>query len=198
MKMGNFGQLVRPAGEPVKYVEQAVYLGGLLSTASSAKPEVTRRLGEATGTFKALARCWSHANIARARKVEIYSACVLSKLLYNLESLWLLQADLQRLDAFHIRCLRKIYGIPCSYISRVSNMVVLQASQQQPLSELIAVRQAKLYQRIVELPEAHVLRKLTCEPNSDQPKQWHLTRRRGRPKQQWATCVYSSSTYRSL
>ena len=41
----------QPSGEPVKRVNQAVYLGGLLSVDASVAPEVSRRLGEARGTF---------------------------------------------------------------------------------------------------------------------------------------------------
>ena len=87
MRIHNEGQLIQPSGEPVKFVEQAVYLGGLLSTTACAKSEVTRRIGEARGVFKALQRCWSHANISRQRKIELYLACVVSKVMYNLESL---------------------------------------------------------------------------------------------------------------
>ena len=174
----------------MKTVEEAVYLGGLLTTTSSAKPEVTRRLGEARGGFKALAQCWAHANITRHRKVQVYLACIVSKLLYNLDSLWLLQADLARIDAFHVKCLRRIYSIPSSYISRISNRDVMKTASQSTLSSTLAERQAKLYGDIAALPETHVLRRLTCEPGSSEPRQWTIKRRQGRPKQQWAACVH--------
>ena len=80
MKVRNDGEIKAPSGEPVQTVEQAVYLGGMLSSNASAKPEVTRRLGEARGDFKVLAQCWSHANIPRSRKMDIYTACIVSKL----------------------------------------------------------------------------------------------------------------------
>lgn len=63
MRIRHDGMVTQPSGEPVKCVEEAVYLGGLLSATADAKPEVTRRLGEARGSFKALAQCWAHANI---------------------------------------------------------------------------------------------------------------------------------------
>ena len=185
------GAIYDPSGAPIKVVTQTVYLGGLISCTSAARPEVTRRLGEAIGGFKALSQCWSHANINRNRKAQIYVSCIVSKLLYNLDSLWLLQADLQRIDAFHVKCLRRIYGIPCSYISRVSNQEVLRVSLQEPLSRVLRERQRKLYLDIVAFPEDHLLRKLTCEPLSTSPKVWQLARKRGRPKQQWAHCVYA-------
>ena len=191
MRINHEGQLVQPSGEPVRFVAQAVYLGGLLSTTTSAKSEVTRRIGEAKGTFKALQRCWSHANVTRQRKIELYQACVVSKVMYNLESLWLLQADVHRLDAFHVKCLRVICRIPCSYISRITNQHVLEVAGQHPLSELLRDRQQKLYRQIAQSPETSLLKKLTCEPGSDLPRRWAGKRRRGRPKQQWAACVFA-------
>ena len=47
-------ELQQPTGEPVKTVGQAVYLGGLLCANAAASPEVSRRIGEAKGTFEAL------------------------------------------------------------------------------------------------------------------------------------------------
>jgi len=55
MRIHNNGDIKAPSGESVQIVDQAVYLGGLLSSTASAKPEVTRRLGEARGDFKVLA-----------------------------------------------------------------------------------------------------------------------------------------------
>ena len=191
MRINNQGQLVQPSGEPVRFVDQAVYLGGLFSTTTCAKPEVIWRIGEAKGTFRALQRCWSHANISRQRKIELYQACVVSKVMYNLESLWLLQADVQRLDAFHVKCLRVICKIPCSYISRIPNQRVLEVAGQQPLSEMLRDRQQKLYRQIARSPETSLLKKLTCEPGSDLPRRWAAKRRPGRPKQQWAACVFA-------
>ena len=191
MRIHNAGEIKTPSGESVRTVETAVYLGGLLSSTAEAKPEVTRRIGEAMGGFKAIAQCWSHANIPRSRKVEIYTACIVSKLLYNLESLWLLQADLHRIDAFHVKCLRQIYKIPCSYISRVSNREVLHTAGQSTLSSTLAERQIKFYKSIAALPEAHVLRRVTCQPGSPSPRVWSGKRRPGRPRQQWAACVFT-------
>jgi hypothetical protein len=190
MQIGSTGEIKDPSGIPVKAVEQAVYLGGLLSSKATAKPEVTRRLGEARGVFKALEQVWSHANISCTRKVEVYHACVVSKLLYNLDSLWLLQADLHRLDAFHVHCLRCMYHIPCAYLSRISNADVLRTAHQERLSDVLHARQAKLYDRISAFPESHALRQLTCQPGSCRPREWSQKCRRGRPKQQWANSVY--------
>ena len=144
----NDGTLTQPNGEAVKKVSRAVYLGGMLTSSTSACPEVSRRIGEARGSFKSLEQCWSHANISHRRKIELYHACVVSKLLYGLESLWLLQRDLQRIDAFHAQCLRRIRRIPHSFVSRVSNAEVLDKAGELPMSDLLKQRQVLLYYQI--------------------------------------------------
>ena len=170
-------------------IVQAVYLGGVLNTHCIAKPEITRRLGEARGVFQSLHKCWSHANNSRLRKVTLYRAVVVSKLLYNLESVWTLQADRNRLNSFHAQCLRKICRIPCAYVSRVSNHSILERTGEHLLSEDLFTRQKKLYKTIAALSEEDPLRKLTCEPNSNAPRIWDESRSRGRPRQQWASCA---------
>lgn len=151
---------------------------------------MTRRLGEARGVFTALQRCWSHANITRSRKLELYSAIVLPKFLYNLEILWLLKADKKRLDSFNVQCIRRICRIPHSYLSRVSNHQVLNICRARPLSEALCERQTSLYKKIAGLSQDHPLRVLTCQPGSHLPRVWDQCRKSGRPKQQWVSCVY--------
>ena len=191
MQIHNDGNIYTPTGDPVQLVDQVVYLGGLLTTQVTAKPEVSRRIGEARGIFKALQRCWAHANICRKRKLELYSAIVLPKLLYNMETLWLLQADRQRIDSFDVQCLRRICRIPHAYFSRVSNASVLGLTRRRPLSETLIQRQISLYMKIANSPADDLLRRLTCESASDSPRVWNTTRRRGRPKQQWAHSIYN-------
>ena len=117
-------------------------------------------------------------------------ACVASKLFYNLETLWLLKADLSRLDAFHIKCLRRICKIPPSFISRVSNDTVLAISAQDRCSTMLQKRQMHLYKKIASLPSSSLIRMLVCECASDNPKRWSQKRKRGRPKIQWASSVF--------
>ena len=139
------------------------------------------------------AKLWSHASITRHRKIEIYSAMVRSKVLHSLESLWILKADMKRLDAFHARCLRKILRIPSSYISRISNSEVLTIAGQTLLSESLRQRQVQLYTKIWKEAgdgtQNSLIQKLVCN-KSGEPVSWNLNRGRGRPRQQWNQSVY--------
>ena len=184
----------RPDGNPIVQVREAVYLGGLVTCDGKAGRELVRRLGEGRRVFDGLEKIWSHAGITRSRKLQIYSACVVSKILYSMESLWLLQADKTRLDAFHYKCLRKILGIPCSFISRVPNAHVLEQSGGPMLSQLLLDRQAKQYLKITAQPADNIIKKLVCHDDG-QPRTWFSRRRRGRPRQMWAAMVYNGLTW---
>ena len=127
MRVCNSGIVRQPFGEPLKCVDEAVYPGGLLSSSGSARPELIRPIGEATGIFNFLRRCWAHGNICWARKLELCRAIVLPKPQ--------LQDDLIRLHSFRAECLRKICRILPSFIFRISNQHALDVAMQPPLSE---------------------------------------------------------------
>eukprot|EP00959_Pyramimonas_sp_CCMP1952_P215753 4512775-Pyramimonas_sp.AAC.1 len=82
--MRSNGRVYAPSGECLELVEQSVYVGGLLSAKVDSRLEVTRRIGEAKRVFQSLAMCWSQANITLHRKIHLFRAIVLPKLLYYL------------------------------------------------------------------------------------------------------------------
>ena len=58
-----------------------------------------------------LGRVWRQRNLSLVTKLRLYDTCILSVLLYCSESWTLLKADVDRLQAFHMRSLRRILGI---------------------------------------------------------------------------------------
>ena len=109
-----------------------------------------------------------------------------------MESLWLLQADRARLDAFHCRCLRRILRIRHSFYSRVSKQEVLRRAWERPLSELLLQRQAAIYKRITQLTNESHVKQLVCDCNG-LPIVWATRRSRGRPRQRRALELYKVS-----
>ena len=194
MQISTNKRIAQPNGDAIKCVREAIYLGGLITCDGKVGTELTRRLGEATKVFKQLGKLWNHASIGKARKLTIYKSCVISKLLYSLDSIWLLKADRTRLDAFHYRCLRKNLGMPHSCISRVRNVDVLDKARESPLSEVLLGRQEKLYKQIASSGNDSLVKQILCE-NNGEPKTWTIRRRRGRPRQQWAKEVFEMTQY---
>ena len=125
------GDIYSPEGKPLKTVTQAVYVGGLITDDGRVHSEITRRLREAGQSFSKLSQVWKHA---RGKKKDIFDICVVSKLLYSLESLCLLQADRDRVDCFYIRKLRYIWNIKPSFISRILNDYIYGISHAEKLS----------------------------------------------------------------
>ena len=183
--------ILMPSGDAVKPVDSATYLGSLLSADGWTKSSVARRTGEARSVLDKLQTVWRHANITRKRKLDLFNACVVSKLLYSLETLCLRQADRDRLDAFQAQALRKIMGIPHSMLSHVSNQEVRRLSRQRPLSQTILFRQLSMFGRISAMPDDSVLRDAVFKPGSISLTLTDGKRSRGRPRLRWETVMHA-------
>ena len=57
--------------------------------------------------------------------MQVYNAVIISQLVYGLETMYLNDSLIKRLDAFHVRGIRHIRGIEHSYWSRTSNEEIL-------------------------------------------------------------------------
>ena len=179
--------LFSPQGDIIKDSGSLLYLGGLISSDGRPDSEISRRIGMASGDFRALSRFWSHASLPRKRKLELFHALVTSKLSYGLSTLWCTVPQRRRLDGFYARCLRKMLGIPCSFVSRVSNKHVLAKADVQPLTEQILYRQLLLLRRTVMSAAHSPLRRSTFVDESLIPQVGRSARRVGRPRQDWVT-----------
>ena len=170
----------------VKIANSLKYLGCLLDENGQLTGELKRRIAMARDDFNQLAKVWNHASVAVKTKSAVYQQCILSKLLYGLESAWLTKHDKKLLDSFHIRCLRKIYGISHSMISRVSNQFILHLYGTIPLSSLLLRRQLNLYGKIARLLSTALIRKLVLQENEYTALKI-TDRKQGRPRLQWAS-----------
>ena len=175
-------------GSPVKDVTSMVYLGSLLCGDGTIGSELCLRIGAATSEFRTLSRIWSHAKINKKRKVEIYRACVESKLLYSLHVAWLSIPERRRLDAFQAKCLRKLVGIRHSYLSRVRNQHVLETAKCRKLSALLLERHLR---NLACRPDNDNTRSCIFVPGSSKFKDISAPKRQGRPRNCWRTAVIS-------
>ena len=151
---------------------------------------MSRRIGAARNDFDTLARIWSHSSLSSERKIKIYEACVMSKLLYCLHTSWLKTPELARLDAFHAKCLRRILGIPHSYVSRISNSTVLQSARARKLSTTLLERQLLLFAHVGRKGDNDPIRNSTFKPSSTDLRDLRGNRGRGRPRLTWSREVH--------
>ena len=193
LRVGHSMDILTTTGTAVTPVEQAVYLGSLLSATGRSSSSVGRRIGEAKTAFSSLCDVWKHASISKARKIRIYEACIITKLTFSLECECLRKADKARIDAFHCKCLRRILKVPPSWISRVSNTTVLEMAKSKPLSNTLLKSQLVLFGNIAMRSNEDPMRQSTFKPNSLQPASC-LHRKRGRPRLAWQSVMYAHAS----
>ena len=121
----------------------------------------------ASSDFKLLDILWKHTNVTKKDKYRIYLACIVSKLMYGLQTAWLTKAQNTKLDGFHARCVRRIVGIKHSYWSRISNVDVLSCVNAVPLSKLLLEQQLLVFGKIFRKPIHDVLRQVIFANNSE-------------------------------
>ena len=165
------------------------YLGASISVDGCIQSEVNRRIGMATSDFKMINVLWTHTSITNHEKYKIYMACIISKLLYGLQTAWLTKAQRTKLDGFHARWVRTIVGVLPSYWSRISNLEVLSYVRGQQLSGLLLELQLGLFGKIFRRDQNDPLRQVVFRSNSSDLVIDTKRRRRGRPKLSWAVEV---------
>jgi hypothetical protein len=186
-------RIQKPDGASVKSVQQLVYLGSLLCSDGRIGSELGRRIGAAQGEFNKLSKIWSHTVISKARKLKIFEACVVSKLMYNLHAAWLNIAERRRLDAFQARCVRRVIGVKHSMISRVSNATVLEQASCRQLSVVLLERQLLLIGDLASRPDSDVMRQSVFSADSVKLRGLTGQRGRGRPRSTWANSVFKEA-----
>ena len=106
-------------------------------------------------------------------------------MLYGLHTTWLTASQRRRLDGFQARCLRKILGIPPSFLSHIPNSTVLQAAETRALSTQLLEQQLALFGKAARSAEGSTLRDAFFAPGGYTLRSRMHVRRRGRPKQTW-------------
>ena len=110
----------------------------------------------------------------------------------HLHSLVLNAAEMRRLDAFHVRCLRRILKIAPSYYSRISNKSVLEQAGAKQASSMLLARQLLCMGNLARHSDTHTLRQTVFQTGQTRfsPKVPVGRRKRGRPKTCWAIEVH--------
>ena len=108
----------------LEVVDRFTYLGSTISSNLSLDAELNTRIGKAATTMARLTkRVWDNTMLTINTKMRVYQACVLSTLLYGSEAWTLYSRQEHKLNAFHLRCLRRLLGI--TWRDRVTNIDVL-------------------------------------------------------------------------
>ena len=93
-------------------VDTFVYLGSTVSRDSSLNAEICLHIQRASTAFVALGkRLWCDHGISVKTKINVYSICVFSVLLYSSECWTIPCQHLRQLERFHPKCLRQVLNV---------------------------------------------------------------------------------------
>ena len=99
-------------GTLVPHKHEATYLGSLLTDTVDNHREVCNRIADATVTCNRLKLFWNKAQNTVKCKLRVFDSILKSKVLFGLECIQLTQSDLNKLNAFQMKGLRRILKIP--------------------------------------------------------------------------------------
>ncbi|XP_076472614.1 uncharacterized protein LOC143302013 [Babylonia areolata] len=106
-------------GQELEEVEAFKYLGATLTKDGRSNTEVKIRLATATSAMAKLDKIWRSRSVSLAIKLKLYRSLMLAVLLYGCES-WTLSAALEkRIQAFAMKCYRKLLRI--SWVEHKTN-----------------------------------------------------------------------------
>ena len=115
IKIGNY---------ELETVSQFTYLGSTITDNLSLDNEINKRIGKAATTLARLStKVWRSKHLTIKTKMSVYSACVVSTLLYGSETWTTYAKQEHRLNTFHLRSLRLILNI--SWKDKITNTEVL-------------------------------------------------------------------------
>ena len=186
---------ILPVGQPSSYmptvplgdegninvVAHFKYLGAYCSADGTNTKELNCRIGKAAGAFRELDKIWKDRYINLPTKMQIYNACVLSTLLYGAECWTLKDRDEKRLDAFDMRCQRKILKVKWS--QHIRNQDIRQKTGQPQLSNVIRKRRLQWFGHVQRMDKTRLPLKLY---------RWtptHGRRKPGRPRATWKDAI---------
>ena len=124
--------------KPIKQVRDFKYLGSQIASTSS---DVQQRVAKGWLAFWQLGKIWRASNVDLDLKINIFSAAVISILLYGCES-WVMTPTIEnQLNTFGTKCLRAILRI--SLLDHITNAELHRRSGLRPIADIARKRQLK-------------------------------------------------------
>ena len=170
---------VTMAGEVLEDVDFFKYLGSILNRDGTSTQEIKVRIAQASAALAKLSPILQNKNISLPVKIKLYRTLIVSIFLYGCES-WTTTAETERrIEAFEMKCLRKILGI--SYLQRQTNRSVRHQAEaacgkQEPLLSTVKRRKLNWF--------GHICRHNTLAKTILQGTVAG-GRKRGRPRKTW-------------
>ena len=154
-QQGSLANPITVKDETLAAVEKFTYLGSTTRNDLSMSPDVQTRIGKASTTFSRLrSRVWKNKYLTIRTKTRIYTACVLSVLLYGSEAWTTYRWQERKLNAVHFRCLRNTLGI--TWKDKITNAEVLHRTGSNTLFYILTQRRLRWLGHVRRMPCGHL------------------------------------------
>ena len=123
-------------GQRLAVADKFVYLGSTLSRSVTIDEEVAYRIARASTAFGKLNdKVWERRGLSIDTKLKVYRAVVLPSLLYACETWTIYSRHAKQLNAYHLRCLRKLLRI--KWQDKVPDTEVLQRAEMESIHAIL-------------------------------------------------------------
>ena len=162
----------------VDSVEDFTYLESNISKDNGTGKDIKARISKACATFARLHTIWKSNQYSLRTKLRIYNSNVKSVLLYGSETWRVLVSDLQKVDAFHTSCLRKINRI--FWPNKIKNKSLLEKCNAKSITAEIKQRRFKWLGHVLRMPQHRTPKTALywTPPGKRKPGRPRITRRR--------------------
>ena len=144
-------------GNVLTNVNSFKYLGSTISNTISLDTELTSRIGKASGVMSKLSkRVWTNKALTTHTKLRVYSACVISMLLYGAEAWTLYAKQEKRLNSFHLHCLRRILDI--TWQQQIPDTEVLEKAKIPSMFAILRQRRLRWLGHVNRMPPSRLPR----------------------------------------
>ena len=146
-------------GEHLSVADKFVYLGSTLSRTANIDDEVALRISRASVAFGRLRDpVWDRRGLTIQTKLKVYRAVVLPSLLYACETWTVYSRHAKNLNAFHMRCLRKLLGI--RWQDKIPDTEVLRRTSMESIHAVLKRSQLKWAGHICRMPDGRLPKRL--------------------------------------
>ena len=150
---------IKIKGETLKAVDRFTYLGSTLSQKANIDIEINSRVAKASASFGRLRKSvWERRGLSLKTKLKVYSAVVLTSLLYGSETWTVYTRHARQLNHFHLTCLRRLLRI--KWQEKIPDTEVLERAGQISVQTLLLKSQARWAGHVVRMSDDRLPKQL--------------------------------------
>ena len=147
----------------MKFTNRFKYLGTYLTQNLSDDTDINERILAASKNFNALGKeLFRNRKISLHIRCRLYVATTINILLWGCDTWALTQLQLDKIEVFHRRCIRRMIGITMHHVKEyeIKNEYILEKSNLKPAETYLRIRQLRFLTRIAHMDPARLPRQV--------------------------------------